>query len=326
VPMRLLLKRFERPKKIIYHQDELNPNYGRFIAEPFERGYGVTVGNSLRRVLLSSIEGSAITAIKIDGVQHEFSTIKGVLEDVTQIVLNLKRVRLKYYAKEPKVFSVEKKGPGKLLAKDLEVSSDIEIINKDFVIANLAEDGYINMEFQVEKGVGYVPADVMRESIEEVGVIPIDAIFSPIEKVNFRIENTRVGQRTDYERLIIEIWTDGTISPDIALSWAGFLLQHHFSIFVGFKEELEEDIETISEKEEKLREVKQISIEEMELSVRTFNMLRSLDLEKIGDILEKTEEDIAKSRHYSEECLRELKEKLKKYNVTIGMIEKQTLK
>jgi len=182
------------------------------------------------------------------------------------------------------------------------------------------------MDFQIEKGIGYVPADIVRESIEEVGVIPIDAIFSPIEKVNFRIENTRVGQRTDYERLIMEIWTDGTIAPDVALSWAGFLLQHHFSIFVGFKEDFEEDIETISEKEEKLREVKQISIEEMEFSVRTFNMVKSLDLERIGDILEKAVEDIAKSRHYSDECIRELKNRLKEYNVTIGMIEKQTLK
>ncbi|HQL83396.1 MAG TPA: DNA-directed RNA polymerase subunit alpha, partial [Spirochaetota bacterium] len=211
---RNLLKGFKRPSKITFEHDELQPNYGRFIAEPFEKGYGLTIGNSLRRVLLSSIEGVAITAIKIEGVPHEFFTINGVYEDVTRIILNLKKLRLKYAGEMQKVLHIKKNGPGEMKGSDFNIDPEIEVMNQDLVIATLNEAAVIDMEVQVERGRGYVPAEVNKSNTETVGVIPIDSIFSPIKKVNVKVEDTRVGQRTDFDKLILEIWTDGSISPD----------------------------------------------------------------------------------------------------------------
>ena len=244
---RNLLKGFKRPNKILFEHDELQQDYGRFIAEPFEKGYGLTIGNSLRRVLLSSIEGAAITAIKIEGVPHEFDTIDGVYEDVTRVILNLKKLRIKYEGEMSKVLHIVKKGPGELTGEDFNIDPDIEIMNPELKLATLNESGNIDMEVQVERGKGYVPAEINKKNTETVGVIPIDSIFSPIKKVNVKIEDTRVGQRTDFDKLILEIWTDGSISPEDALAYSAKIIKDHMTIFINFEEEVDEEVEVVDE-------------------------------------------------------------------------------
>ena len=316
-----LLKGFKRPSKIVFEHDELQKDYGRFIAEPFEKGYGLTVGNSLRRVLLSSIEGSAITAIKIEGVPHEFHAIDGVYEDVTKIILNLKKLRLKYHGELPKVVHVVKQGPGELTGADFNVDSDIEIMSQDLKIATLNEKAKIDLEIQVEKGRGYVPAELNKGNTETIGVIPIDAIFTPVKKVNVKVEDTRVGQRTDYDKLIIEVWTDGSVSPEDALAQAAKIIKDHMTIFINFEEEIEEEAEVVDESVERIKNVLAKSIDELELSVRAYNTLKSLDINDLESLVRKTEEELKKSKHYSDQILKEIKGRLDANHLSLGLKE-----
>jgi len=316
-----LLKGFKRPSKIVFEHDELQKDYGRFIAEPFEKGYGLTVGNSLRRVLLSSIEGSAITAIKIEGVPHEFHAIDGVYEDVTKIILNLKKLRLQYHGELPKVVHVVKQGPGELTGADFNVDSDIEIMSQDLKIATLNDKAKIDLEIQVEKGRGYVPAELNKGNTETIGVIPIDAIFTPVKKVNVKVEDTRVGQRTDYDKLIIEVWTDGSVSPEDALAQAAKIIKDHMTIFINFEEEIEEEAEVVDESVERIKNVLAKSIDELELSVRAYNTLKSLDINDLESLVRKTEEELKKSKHYSDQILKEIKGRLDANHLSLGLKE-----
>jgi len=317
--MKSLLKGFKRPNKIEFQHDEVNANYGKFIAEPFEKGYGITVGNSLRRVLLSSIEGTAITAVKIEGVSHEFATIPGVFEDVTRIILNLKKVRFKYEGELHKVLHVVKEGPGQLTAADFDVDSEISVLNPDLVIANLDADGKIDIEVQVEKGRGYIPSEISKNSIDVIGVIAIDAIFTPIQKVNVSVVDTRVGQRTDYDKPILEIWTDGSIKPDDALAQAAKMIKDHMTLFINFEEQVEDAEEVIDENYEKLKVTLSKSIDDLEFSVRSYNMLKSLDVHTLEHLVRKTEDELRKSKHYSDQVLKEVKGKLENMHLSLGL-------
>lgn len=316
-----LLKGFKRPSKIIFEHDELKKDYGRFIAEPFEKGYGLTIGNCLRRVLLSSIEGAAITAIKMEGVPHEFFSIDGVYEDVTKIILNIKKLRIKFNSELPKVLHVIKEGEGELTGADFDIDSDVEIMNPELKIASLNEKGKIDIEVQVERGRGYIPAELNKSNTESIGVIPIDAIFTPIKKVNIKVEDTRVGQRTDYDKLTIEVWTDGSITPDDALAQAAKIIKDHMTIFINFEEEVEEEAEVVDEGLEKMKTILLKSIDELELSVRAYNTLKSLDINDIESLVRKTEDELRKSKHYGDRILKEIKGKLDTLHLSLGLKE-----
>ena len=317
-----LLKGFKRPKKIEYYTEVNTPNYGKFIAEPFERGFATTLGNSLRRTLMSSIEGSAISAIRIEGVTHEFSYIEGISEDVSRIILNLKQVRIKYEPEDKdmnKIIHIELKGAGYFKAGDLAVDSSIEIMNPDLLIATLNEDANLVMDIEIQRGKGYYPAEEKKKDIEVLGTIPIDSLFSPIQKVLFEISETRVAQRSDYEKLTLEIWTDGSISPEDALAQAAKILKEHLTIFINFEEEVEEEVDEIDEADQKLKVALSKHVEELELSVRSLNILRSLEIDFVGDLVKRNEDEMTKSRHYSDECLNELKAKLATLGLSFGM-------
>jgi len=297
----------------------LKKDYGRFVAEPFEKGYGLTLGNSLRRVLLSSIEGAAITAIKIEDVPHEFHAIDGVYEDVARIILNLKKLRFRYHGELQKVLHIVKKGPGDLTGQDFNIDSDVEVMNPELVIATLNEKGVIDMEVEIRRGRGYVPAEINKNNTEVVGVIPIDAIFTPVKKVNVKVEDTRVGQRTDYDRLILEVWTDGTITPEDALGQAAKIIKDHLTIFINFEEEIEEETEVVDEKMEKMRVLLSKKIDEIEFSVRAFNTLRSLDINKLEILVQKTEDELGKSKHVNELVVKEIKGRLDELHLSLGL-------
>ncbi len=319
---RNLLRGLKRPKQIEFTQDTTSPGYGKFVAEPFERGYGVTVGNSLRRTLMSSIEGTAITAVKIEGVAHEFSTIEGVVEDVTRLILNLKQVRVSYESEnrdEPKVIHIEKRGAGIFRASDLAVDSSIQVLNPDLHIATLNEDANLVMDLQFEKGRGYVPAEILKKNIDEIGTIPVDALFSPVRRVNYNVSETRVGQRTDYEKLTMEVWTDGSIAPEDALGQAAKILKEHLTVFINFEEPPEEPETDEDPLEGELRESLEKHVEELELSVRALSVLKSLELETLAELVKRNEEELQKSRHYSEQCLQEIKQRLGELNLEFGM-------
>jgi len=314
-----LLKGLKRPKVVEFHHVESKSEYGKFVAEPFEKGFGVTIGNALRRVLMSVIEGAAITAIKIEGISHEFSSIPGVREDVARIILNLKKVRLQYDGTGPVTIEIEKRGAGLFLASDLNVNSAVTITNPDLVIAHLNEDADIHITIQVDKGRGYLPAEVIKLMVDEVGVIPVDAIFSPIRRVNFDIQETRVDQRTDYDKLILEVWTDNTLAPEDAVAYAAKILKEHFTVFINFEEEMYEEEEEFDETDEKLKHVLNSPLEDYEFSVRTMAVMKSLDMRYMKDLVSKYEEDLRKSKHYSDKVLLQLKSKLASLQLTFGM-------
>ncbi len=317
-----LLRGLKRPRQIEFVTDSATPGYGKFTAEPFERGYGVTVANSLRRTLMSSIEGAAITAVKIEGVPHEFSVIEGVVEDVTRLILNLKQVRVSYESEsrdEPKVIHVEKRGAGILRAGDLAVDSSLQILNPELHIATLNEDAQLVLDIQFERGRGYVPAEILKKNIDEIGTIPVDALFSPVTRVNYEIGETRVGQRTDYEKLVMEVWTDGSVAPEDALAQAAKILKEHLTVFINFEEEPEEEEDEGDEIEETLRHNLEKHVEELELSVRSLSVLKSLEIEQLADLVRRNEEELQKSRHYSEECLQEIKMRLSELGLEFGM-------
>ena len=312
---------FQLPKRLECDESTYTNTYGKFSAAPFERGYGVTLGNSLRRVLLSSIEGTSVTSVKIQGVQHEFSTIPGVLEDVTEIILNIKSLVLNSRSKIPKTVYIKKSAKGEVKAKDIEVDETIEIINPDLHIATLTKDTKFNVEMEVARGRGYVPCELNKKEGLPVGVIPIDSIFTPVKKVNFSVENTRVGQRTDYNKIILEIWTNGAIGPKDALLYASNILQRHLDIFVNFGQ-LPEDIEEepeMTKEEVTLYEKLRLPISELELSVRSSNCLREAKIKTIADLVKRAEDEILGFKNFGKKSLVEIKELLVGMGLTLGM-------
>ncbi len=312
----------KRPKQVDFTQSDTEASHGKFIAEPFERGFGTTIGNSLRRALISSIPGTAITALRIEGVTHEFSVVKGVVEDVVRLILNLKQVRVHYEAEnrdEPKVIHIEKKGAGVLRGSDLAIDTSIQILNPDIVIANLNDNANLVMDIQFERGQGYVPSEILRKNIDQIGTIPVDALFSPISKVSYNISETRVGQRTDYEKLEMDIWTDGSITPEDALAQAAKIIKDHLSVFINFEEEAEEEEEENTEIEENLRRNLETHVEELELSVRSLALLKSIEIEVLGALVCRTEEEMKKSRHYAVRCVEEIKQRMADRDLEFGM-------
>jgi len=321
---------FQLPKRLECEESSYTNTYGKFSAAPFERGYGVTLGNSLRRVLLSSIEGSAVTSIKISGAPHEFSTIPGLLEDIPELILNIKSIVLNSHSKIAKVITISAKSKGEIRAKDIETDDTIEIINPDLYIATLTKDTKLNIEMEVSRGRGYITAELNKKEEKAVGVIPIDAVFTPIKKVNFFVENTRVGQRTDYDKLITEIFTNGAISPKDALLYASNILQRHMDIFVNFgqlPEELTEEEPEMTKEEAALYEKLRLPISELELSVRSSNCLREAGIKVIADLVKKTEDEMLSFKNFGKKSLTEIKELLMVMGLTLGMqIDSKKLK
>jgi len=313
---------FQLPKRLECDESTYTNTYGRFSAAPFEKGYGITLGNSLRRVLLSSIEGSAVTGIKIAGMHHEFSAIPGVLEDVPEIIMNIKSLVLNSHSKIAKTIYIKKDSKGVIKAADIQADETIEIINPDLHIATLGKDTKFNMEMEVSRGRGYVPAEFNKKEEKVIGAIPIDSIFTPVKKINFYVENTRVGQRTDYDKLILEIWTNGAITPKDALLYASNILQRHLDIFVNFgslpEDVLEEEPE-MSREEAALYEKLRLPISELELSVRSSNCLREASIKIIADLVKKTEEEMLGFKNFGKKSLNEISELLMGMGLTLGM-------
>lgn len=312
-------KGFIKPKGIEWDKKTLSPTYGKFIAQPLERGYGITMGNSLRRILLSSLTGAAATSIKIQGVEHEFSTIPGVVEDVPQIILNLKQLLLKLPKAKPKTLYLKAKGPREVKASHITQDADVEILNPDLHIATLNEKGELNMEIEVNVGRGYVTAERHKKEDNPIGTIPIDSIFTPIKKVSYRVENTRVGKITDYDRLILEVWTDGSVRPDDAVAFAAKILKSHLDLFITFPEPKEEEEHEAKEERKGMDEILNKSIEELELSVRSANCLKEGRIKTIGQLAKKSEEELLKMRNFGKKSLVEIKEILKSYGLSLGM-------
>lgn len=313
---------FQFPKKLECEESTYTDTYGKFMAAPFERGYGVTLGNSLRRVLLSSIEGSAVSAVKIAGVSHEFSTIPGILEDVPEIILNIKSLVINSHSKIPKTIYLKADKKGEVKAKDIEADETIEIINPELLIATLTRDTKLNIEMEVSRGRGYVPAELNKKEDKIVGFIPVDSIFTPVKKINYFVENTRVGQRTDYDKLIFEIWTNGSISAKDALLYASNILQRHLDIFVNFgqlPEDIVEEEPEMTKEETALYEKLRLPISELELSVRSSNCLREAGIKIIADLVRKSEEEMLNFKNFGKKSLTEIQELLMGMGVTLGM-------
>jgi len=312
---------FQLPKRIECDETSYTNTYGKFSAAPFERGYGVTLGNALRRVLISSIEGSAVTSVKIAGAQHEFSALSGVLEDVPEIILNIKSLVLNSHSKIPKTIYLKRDNKGEIRAKDIETDETIEIINPELHIATLTENTKLNIEMEVARGRGYVPAELNKREDTAIGVIPIDSIFTPVKKVNFYTENTRVGQRTDYDKLNLEVWTNGAINPKDALLYASNIMQRHLDIFVNFgqlPEEIEEEPE-MSKEEVALYEKLRLPVSELELSVRSSNCLREANIKTIAELVRKNEEEMLSFKNFGKKSLTEIKELMAGMGLTLGM-------
>ena len=308
-----------KPKKLDVERETLTPFYGEFYAEPFERGFGVTIGNSLRRILLSGLQGAAITSVKIDGVLHEFTSIPDVKEDVTDIILNLKEVKVKLHADGPKTIRIEAKGETVIKAGDIIADETLEIMNPDHLIATLLPNGKLNMEMVVKRGKGYVPAEKNKEEGQPIGTIPIDSIFSPITKVNYTVTNTRVGQITDYDKLTLEVWTNGCVRPEDAVAYSAKILKDQLSIFVNFEEEPETEEEELEEEQEKLNEHLFKSVDELELSVRSANCLKHANIKLIGELVQKTESEILATKNFGRKSLNEIKEILTEMGLSFGM-------
>jgi DNA-directed RNA polymerase subunit alpha len=308
-----------RPKRLEAEKETLTPFYGKFTAEPFERGFGITIGNSLRRILLSSLQGAAITSVKIDGVLHEFSTVPGVKEDATEIILNLKEVRLRLHTEGAKTIRVKVDGPKDLKAGDIITSDAVEILNPDHHVATLTRDAKLSMEMVVKTGRGYVPAERNKEENQPIGTLPIDAIFSPIRKVNYTVTNARVGQITDYDKLTLEVWTDGSLNPEEAMAYAAKILKDQLSIFITFEEEEETEGTKDQEETEGLNENLFRSVDELELSVRSANCLKHANIKLIGDLVQKTEAEILATKNFGRKSLNEIKEILTEMGLSLGM-------
>ncbi|HEY8363202.1 MAG TPA: DNA-directed RNA polymerase subunit alpha [Tissierellaceae bacterium] len=310
----------EKPKIEIVEMSE-DETYGKFVVEPLERGYGITLGNSLRRVLLSSLPGAAVSSVKIQGVLHEFSTIPGVLEDVPEIILNIKGIAAKMYTDEPVTLTIDVKGPAEIKAGDIITGPEVEIINKDHHIATINEDGSLYMELEMVKGRGYVTAERNKKEGQPIGVIPVDSSFTPVRKVNFTVENTRVGQITDYDRLILEVWTNGTIKPDEATSLGAKILVEHLNLFIGLTEHVN-DVEIMVEKEDDKKEkILEMTVEELDLSVRSYNCLKRANINTVQELIQKTPEEMMKVRNLGKKSLEEVERKLAELGLSLRKSE-----
>lgn len=291
--------------------------YGSFVVEPLERGYGTTLGNSLRRVLLSSLPGAAVTSVQIDGVLHEFSTIPGVIEDVTEIILNLKGLALRIHSDEEKVLEIDAEGEGVVVAGDIRADSDVEILNPDLHIATLAEDARLHMKIFANRGRGYVPAERNKSDDQPIGVIPVDSIYSPITRVNYTVENTRVGQVTNYDKLTLEVWTDGSLRPEEAVSLGAKVMTEHLMLFVGLTEEAKDAEFMVEKEEDKKEKVLEMTIEELDLSVRSYNCLKRAGINTVQELIQKSEEDMMKVRNLGRKSLEEVQSKLAELNLSL---------
>lgn len=309
-----------KPKQLQVEKETLSSTYGKYVAEPFERGFGTTLGNSLRRVLLSSLQGAAITSVRIKGVQHEFSSIQGVTEDVTDIILNLKSVRLCLHGTEQTTIRIIHKGEGTIKAGDIVIPHNVEIMNPEQHIATCGKDAAVEMELTVRIGKGYVSADRNRDEKAPVGTIPIDAIFSPITKVNFVVSNARVGQMTDYDKLTLEVWTDGSVKPDDAIAYAAKIVKDQMSVFINFDEDGEPAQQTEdAEDDSRVNENLYRTVDELELSVRSANCLKNAGIKLIGELVSKTEAEMLKTQNFGRKSLNEIKDILNEMGLVFGM-------
>ncbi len=320
--MPVRLGRFEMPKRLVKEDATATETYAKFVAEPFETGYGHTIGNSIRRVLLSSLEGAAISSIKVDGAMHEFSTIDGVVEDVTDIVLNLKKVLFKSESREPQSLLLSVNKEGEVTAADIQLNHGVEIVNPGQHICTLDKKKKFEMELELKVGRGFLPGDENKKPNQPIGVVAIDSLFSPVTRVRYSVENARVGQRTDYDRLILEVWTDGRITPDEALTQASAILQHHLDVFVGYDKnavEFEEVVDKQDEEKTKLKKLLNMSVNEIELSVRAANCLNNANITSVGQLAMKSEQEMLKYRNFGKKSLNEIKEKLASLSLSLGM-------
>ncbi|NBV50881.1 DNA-directed RNA polymerase subunit alpha [bacterium] len=308
-----------KPRGLEVERESLSENYGRFSAKPLERGFGVTIGNSLRRILLSSLQGVAVTTVRIDGVMHEFSSLPDVQEDVTDIILNLKEVRFKMYSEGPKTVTIEKKGPGVVTAADIQVDDTVEVLNPTQPIATLGKEGKFKAELRLEFGKGYVAAESVRREDLAAGVIPLDAFFSPVRKVNYTVSHARVGQRTDYDNLDMEVHTDGSVRPEDAVAFASKILKDQLSIFINFDESLEPEITEPVVEKEKNNENLYRTVDELELSVRSANCLQNAGIKYIGELVQKTEAEMLKTKNFGRKSLNEIKEILTEMGLGFGV-------
>ncbi len=320
--MPIRLSRLEMPTHVQKDEATCTGTYARFVADPFEIGYARTIGNSLRRVLLSSIEGSAICSVKIAGVHHEFSTIPGVAEDVTDIILNLKRVLLKSFTRDDMTLRLKKVGPCTVTAGDFAEENAVEVLNPRQEIATLEADAVLEMECDVRSGRGFCLAEGNKLPGQEIGRIAIDSIFSPVSRVNFLVENTRVGQRTDYEKLVLDIWTDGRVTPDDALKTAAAVLRRHMDVFIDYSNEesleFDESEKKVTDERERLRKLLNMSVNEIELSVRAANCLNNANIATVGELVQRTEADMLKYRNFGRKSLNEIKDKMKEFGLGLG--------
>lgn len=315
-----MLSDFQKPKKLDYDTETLTPNYGKFIAQPFERGFGTTIGNALRRVLLSSIEGAAVTAVKVEGVLHEFSSLQGVVEDMTDVVLNLKQIPFKLHGSGPKTLYLEKKGPGTVTAADIDGDADVEILDPSVHIATLSKEGTLKLELRLKIGRGYIVADKNADPDLPLGYIPVDSIHSPVRRVNYHVEGARVGQVTDYDRLVIETWTNGAVSPQESLSLASDLLAEHLRIFSTFEAKVEDEESMPAENvDPRMSEMLGKPIEELDLSVRSANCLKNANIRTLGDLVQRSEREMLSTKNFGRKSLDEIKDVLQSLGLSFGM-------
>jgi len=315
----MLWKDFQRPKRLEFNAETISGTYGQFHAQPFERGFGTTIGNAMRRVLLSSIEGAAITAVKIEGVLHEFTSIPGVVEDATDLILNLKQVPLKMNVDHPETIYLRAEGAGEIKAGDIETNPNVQILDPSVHLATLQDEGRLNIEMRVRPGRGYVSADRNFEPDLPVGYIPVDSVHSPVKKVNYTVEDARLGQTTDYDKLTLEIWTNGAVRPQDAVALGSKLIKDHLAIFINFEESHEAEEKEIDKEREKLNENLNRSVEELELSVRSYNCLKNAEIRTIRDLVQRSESEMLKTKNFGRKSLNEIKEILAEMGLSLGM-------
>jgi DNA-directed RNA polymerase subunit alpha len=323
----MLWKGFQRPKRLEVERETLTPKFGRFSAQPFERGFGTTIGNALRRILLSSVEGAAITAVKIDGVLHEFSSVPGVVEDTTDMILNLKQIPFRCHSDHAETLVVHAVGPRTVKAGDIQASANVEILDPEAPIATLSEEGKLSMEMRLRKGRGYVSADRNFDEDLGIGYIPVDSIHAPVRKVNYIVEDARLGQKTDYDRLTLEVWTNGAITPQDAVAMAAKILKDHMAIFINFEEASDDVVDFPTTEDERVLDQLNRSVDELELSVRSYNCLKNANIKTIYDLVTKTEPEMLKTKNFGRKSLNEIKDILAEMGLSLGMnVEARKLK
>ena len=314
-----MTKGFQKPKRLICDLETLSPTYGQFYAQPFERGFGTTIGNALRRVLLSSIEGAAITAVKIEGVLHEFTPIPNVTEDATNIIMNLKQMPIRLRVAHEKTIYLEADQPGEVKSGNVTPDPDVEILDPNVHLATIGEGGSLKIKMRVKNGRGYIPADENFEEDLPIGFIPLDSVHSPIKRVNYSVEAARLGQTTDYDKLVLDVWTNGCIRPQDAIAQAAKIMKDHMFIFINFEEQPEEEEEEVDRDAERLFDNLKRSVEELELSVRSYNCLKNADIKTIGELVQKTEAEMLKTKNFGRKSLNEIKEILAEMGLSFGM-------